>query len=350
MKLLKYIFLLFIALPAHAQVQHIDKIQLSDKLGGIAHITQMGQLKVVELHRLAGGVFNDAILDSNFYSNAVSANGTATVSNGLLTLSTTTDSGSSVAVSTVGLARYIGANSNYLRAVARFGDTGKANNVRRICAIDTLASPQNGYCYQISGTTFSVVSYFDGTPTTVNSGSFNGNGSETGVRWPIDTSFHTFEIYFTARKILFAIDDEPIHTITATTAQISGTRHLRPALYNVNTGIGSVVNLYCEVMTINRLGQAYTQPKYWHVSGANTGTLLKTGPGTLRKVNVGAFASGTAVFLYNALNATDASKLIAKLDGGTLVGPITSFYDIEFDVGLYAVTTGSSTDATIIYE
>lgn len=139
-----------------AQTDGSAKTTLVDEYNNEIEGTMLNQLKVAESHRLAGGIFNDGALDTNYFSATVSANGTVAVTNGEAILSTTTDANSSTQLTSVAVARYIGANSNYFRAILRLPDAGAVNNVRKWGAT-TGAAPTDGYYFQLSGTAFSIV-------------------------------------------------------------------------------------------------------------------------------------------------------------------------------------------------
>lgn len=78
---------------------------------------------------------------------------------------------------------------------------------------------------------------------------------------------------------------------------------------------------------------------------ANTGTLIKTGPGLLGTVIINVAGTGTTLTLRDGTDNT--GTIIATIDTTTR----TSLqYGIPFSVGLYAVPAGSSpADITIGY-
>jgi hypothetical protein len=321
------------------------KTTLVDEYGNEVEATMLNQLKVAESNRLAGGVFNvvtngDAP-DTNFWTVANTAGGTTVVTNseGILTL--TTSSGSATQLQSKGLARYMGANSNYYRSVLRLS-VGAVNNVRRWGA-STGNSPTDGMMFELSDTTFSIVTRKAGTDTKVSSGSFNGDGTKTSQSYSLDTNYHTFEIYYTNKKVMFVIDGTPIHTVTATTTPYIGTHHLRPTASNINTGVGSACTMGILVATISRLGVIASQSKVLNLTTGNT--LLKIGPGFLHQVDI---------------NSLD-SKIITVYDGttagGTLIGTVDTtkasigpmLTSIPFEVGLY-ITLSGATNITVVYE
>ena len=314
---------------------------ITDVYGGAAECTPMDQLKVSTSYRLAGGVFNDSVLDSNFYTPSTAAGGTASVANGVLTCAVTTASGSTSCVSTVRPGRYIGSNANYYRGNVRLDVVNGTNNAVYWGAVNGTTAPTNGNYFKLAGGVLYVCHKVTGVAeVAVASGSFNGKVAS----YTLDTNCHTFEIYYTVRRVQFVIDNVLIHTFTATTASLYGEMHLRAALMNVNTGVGSAVSACCMTMTIARLGEARSAPRYQAVSGAAT-TLLKTGPGTLHTLIIG-IPKGV-ITIYD--NTAASGTAIATIDMGSLTVPTDFQFGCDFTNGLTIITTSTS-NVTVIYE
>jgi len=326
--------------------------KLNDEYGNDIEGTMLNQLKVAQNYRLSGGVFNGVTLDSNFYTSVLASNGTVTVSNTEAILTTTADSGSSSGIYANSLARYMGANMNYYRAVLKVGDIGIDNNTRRwgVCNILPIV---DGYFFQLSGTTFSIVKRKAGNNTVVNSGSFNGKGSSTGGTYTIDTNYHTFEIYYTNKRVMFVIDGTPIHTSMATTTSLCGTQHLRPFFDNTNTGVGSVVTSSCMVMTISRYGTPNSQAKTYFQQGTTAGVLLKNGPGSLHLANISAVVNNSVITLYDGASTSG----VVLWSSGTM-GAQTQPFGLSFDgaggtlfnTGLFLTITGANSNVFVKYE
>jgi hypothetical protein len=314
---------------------------ITDGYGGMAECTPMDQLKVASNYRLAGGVFNDSVLDTNFYTATTATGGTASVSDGVLTCAVTATSGSTACVSTNRPGRYIGSNSNYYRGNVRITVTNGANNVVIWGAVNGTTTPTNGNYFKLSDGVLSLCHKTTaGTEVAIASGSFNGSVSS----YTLDTNCHTFEIYYTVRRVRFVIDGVLLHTFTSTDTPLFGEMHLRAALMNVNTGAGVIVNAHCMTMTISRLGEAHSTPKYQSISGAAT-TLLKTGPGSLHTVIVG--VPKGSLTLYDS--TTGAGTVIAVIDMSAQTTASDFTFGCDFTNGLTAVTTSTS-NVTLIYE
>ena len=314
---------------------------IKDDYGNEAECTLLDQLKIAQSLRLAGGVFNDSLLDANFYTATTANGGTATVTNGVLTVAVTTTSGSTAGVATKRPGRYMGSNSNYYRGNVKLGDTGTAGNVRYWGAFNGTTAPTNGFYFKLDGTTFSVCHKpIGGAEVAVASGSFNGHVS---THQPT-TDCTTYEIYYTVRRAVFTVNGEMLHTFTSTTGTLSGELHLRANILSVNAAVGPAVIICSQAMTINRLGEAHSNPRAVNISGAAT-TLLKTGPGALHRI-VMCTPNGTAT-IYDNTTATGA--LLGVIDMGSLTIPASLEFGSDFTNGLTIVTTSTS-NITAIYE
>ena len=329
-------------------MSYFSKVALNDDYGNDIEGTMTNQLKVAESHRLAGGVFNNTI-DSNFYTVTNVSGGTTTATGMEAALTLTTTSGSSTSMTTGLLARYMGANMNYFRSVIRLGDTGATSNVR-IWGCGDTAPIVDGCFFRLSGTTFSVVARKGSVDTVVNSGSFNGDGTLSGVSYALDTNYHTFEVYYTTKRSMFVIDGTPIHTITATTTPMTNTRHFRPVIQNTNTGVGTAVSIFCTALTISRYGSAVSQAKSSFTTGTQAGVTLKTGPGSLHSLFLCNLVNGNVVTLYDN---TAASGTIIWASGTIAIGagnnapdmysvPMDGDGGVQFTVGLTLVVSGGA--------
>lgn len=321
--------------------------KLLDSRGDDIYSTESNQLMIAENNRIAGGVFNGSTPDTNFYTTALVANGTATIVNSELNLAVTTDSGSSSLVYTNAKARCIGGNMNQYRERIRLSDTGKTNNSRKWGLTETNAF-LNAVYFQLSGTTFSIVAKTNGlSDIVVNNGSFNGTVSS----YTLDTNYHLYTINYVNGLFKLYIDDVLIHTFKETTTIICGTRHLRAFSQNINTGIGSSCNIYCRFMTIVMFGNRKTQPKYYFQSGTTAGILLKTGIGSLHSIVLSGIVNNAVVTLYDGLTTGGSVIWSSGSMTNQTVPFVIPFNDgIQFLDGLYLTITVANCNAQVIYE
>jgi hypothetical protein len=84
---------------------------------------------------------------------------------------------------------------------------------------------------------------------------------------------------------------------------------------------------------------------YAHFAGANAGTSIKNGAGTLRKVVVNTKGTTATLTLYD--NTSASGTVIAVLD--LTAQPGTFMFDAAFTIGCFAVITGTLSDVTITY-
>lgn len=329
------------------QTNLTQKTMIFDSWGDAIGSTLMDELMISEKNRVAGGVFNGTIPDANFYTTTTNANGTATISNGILTLATTTDSNSSAMVITNSKARYIGGNMNSLRFIGRVGDLGVANNTRMAGLTDDT-NLTNAIYFQLNGTTLSIVVKTQGlADIKVDNGSFNGEIAT----YTLTGNFGTWEILYTNKTIQFYINRTLIHTLMETTLPICGTRNFKAFAKNINTGVGSATQLQLQVMSILTHGKTKTQPKYYFQQGTTTGVLLKTGVGSLHSCVISGVVNNALVTLYDNTSATGIVIWTSGAMSNQTVPFTIPFNDgLQFQNGLFLVISGANCNALVIYE
>jgi hypothetical protein len=323
---------------------------------GRARVSPMGALKTSDSVRLVGQSIQGDVVDTNYWaSSVIVGNGAVSQTLGAMTLTTgATIADGSITVNSVRIARYIGGLPNYYRGNVRLPavTTGTAGfvNTRQWGAFDI----NDGFYFQATQTnpesvpTLAIVSRKVTADTPVTS--FNGNLGTTHL---LDTNIHSYEIWWSNKFTYFYIDDVLLHTLTSATATSTATLSLKVGLTCVNSGSNTAANtLVARSSMILRLGASNTRPqwKYQHgvLSAANG--ILKRGPGTLQKVVFNTWVVGTAVSLYDALDATNPIALIVLGGDGKALQPFTIPYDLDFYVGLTVVVANGATDVTIMYE
>jgi hypothetical protein len=339
------------AVPRSLDVNGNFKIgSITDKFNFNSYNTPQGETRSVVPIRLVGAQFdlngNSGVVDTNFWTPVVDATaqpGTIVQANGAVTLNSGTNAAAYSKLYSVRRARYIGGHSLRFRSNIRLGDTGTADNTRRwgIAYGATMPTITDGAWFQVSGTTFSIVTMLGTTPTVVSSGSFNGN---LGASFSLTTNVTIYEIYWTNAAVYFVIGGLLLHKVNALTSTWAAT--MSPYVYmdNVNSNtLGGSVSMIVRNAVIHRLGPETSAPRYFYQHGANTGQVLKYGPGRLHRVVVNS-NTGTTITLYDATSATNTLALINPNQITTLE------YNIDFYNGLYLVSVGSTIDATIVYE
>jgi hypothetical protein len=320
---------------------------LLDLYGFHAENTPMGEMRVATPVRLVGTSFEGSTIDANFWTTAASGTSASIAqASSQILLTSGTSNAATVTAFSARRARYVGGAGMRYRAVVQPGDTGTANNTRRWgIAWGSVAMPAvtDGAWFQISGTTFSVVTMKGGSAATVNNGSFNGN---YGTTYDLSATAKTYEIYWTNTRVIFVVGDVIVHTVSAATATWSNTMSPHVFMDSVNSGVlGASVTLAVRTATIYRLGNIETSPIWKHLTAA-TATILKYGAGRLHSVTYNTFGNGATVSIYDALTATNAIALMAPPNN---IYPGTVNYDLDFYIGLTITITGT-VDLTIVYE
>lgn len=213
----------------------------------------------------------------------------------------------------------------------------------------TSAFITDGAYFQLSGTTFQIVTTKAGSPTAVSSGSFNGN---YGASYTPVTTNVVWEIYWNNSTVWFVIGGTLLHKVSASSTTWADTISLNCFMDNINSGNSTSVTLASRSMSIARLGPEDTAPKWYYQHGVQSGVVLKTGAGRLKGIMINGWVNGTTISLYDAVTAANPIALIAPTTSGGTHQEVPTFmeYNLDFYNGLYLVTANATTDCTIIYE
>lgn len=179
-------------------------------------------------------VLADSLADglAGFWTSATANGGTATSSGGEGLLQTSANAtGSAQITSTV--TPYFPGQVGWFNSAVRFNDTGSAGNIRRIGVFTVSGTtPQDGFYYELSGTTLNAVVVKGGVATATASTSW----SRVAIApFTLDTSYHSFEIRFTANTVWFYVDNVLRHVVSGTTAAITATLNFPITITSVNT-------------------------------------------------------------------------------------------------------------------
>ena len=315
--------------------------------------TPTGEMRIVEPTRLVGVHFEGATIDPNFWNATNSGTGGATVTqaNAQIVLSSGTNSTGYSRLNSVRKARYVSGNANRYRAVMQI-PAGVAGNTRKwgiAWASNIPTAITDGAYFQIADTAFSVVVLKGGTPTTVSSGSFNGN---YGPTYALATTVLTFEIYWTNSSVWFVVGDRVLHKFSASSSVWSNTMYHYIYMDNTNSGNTTDVTLTSRVASIYRLGPMLTQNTYKYMTSVST-SILKYGMGNLHSILITAATSGAVVTLYDGTSA--GGSVISAF---TLTWPVQSnflpmsfdFKGLAFSDGLFVAITTQSATITVVYE
>jgi hypothetical protein len=316
--------------------------EMVDHYGFEVENTPTDEMRVVIPYRLVGSSFTGSVVDGNYWiASSGSLSGSVVASGAQVILTTGSSTSGSSVLQSFRTARYVGGSSNKYRSVIRLPDTGITGNTRRWGAF----SSTDGAFFQLSGTTFSVVTRKTGVDAPISSGSFNGH---FGLSYPLDTNVKTWEIYWTNSKVFFAVGGDLVHTVIASTDTWSDSMNLPVRMENTS---GSGINMNVRVATIYRLGNEVSQPtSYYHAAGTTTGVNLKIGAGNLHSVVFGLCLANCVFTLADSVNA--ATPVIFTSGARTVNTDPTAidFKGLPFFTGLRLIVSGANGIATFIYE
>lgn len=179
-------------------------------------------------------VLADSLADglSGFWSSSTANGGTATSSGGEGLIQTSANASGSAQITSTTVPYFPGA-VGWFNSAVRFGDTGSAGNIRRI-GIFTVSgtTPQDGFYYELSGTTLNAVVVKAGTPSATASASWS---KVAEAPFTLDTNYHSFEMRYTANTVWFYIDNILRHKVSGTNAAITATLNFPITITSVNT-------------------------------------------------------------------------------------------------------------------
>ena len=308
---------------------------ISDHGGRHAHVSPTNTLNVNSTVRLVGTNFDGTTKDTNFWTETVTGTGSATQS-GEIKLETGVTANSTAKYESVRRARFVVGSALAFNGAFKFNDADETDNVRRCGAYDT----NDGFFFQLDGSTLSVGSRKATSDTLVSSGSFNG---EYGLTYAIDnTVYYRLDIEYTPLGAYYYINNRLLHASKG--GHLTSYLTVPITFENINdNGNTTDVAFDCLGAVIMREGEKETNPTYKYIAGAST-TVLKYGAGDLHGI-VNNDNSGS-VIIYD--NTAGSGTIIASIDLAKVLGTLT--FDAPFSTGLTVVTTGSGAKITVTYE
>lgn len=301
-----------------------------------AVITPQGGIRNAPAYPLVGGVFTGSSLDTNNWTSTLAGSGAVSLGSGEVQLRTNTTANSTAMVRSNSLGRLISGTTNYSAIVMRLGDTGVANNQKKWGAYSATA----GYFFLLDGAVFKVASRKTSTDTVISS--FNGGNTPV-----VDTNYHIYEIYSIGQFAWLFQDGKLIHKFSPANATLVDDPSANITFENNNISSGAIdTSMWVTNAEMFRLGIPQLRSNFTRISTA-TSTLLKTGPGTLSKVIINTKGTTTAnMTIYDNTSAT--GTIIGTLDCVNAVSNVIP-YEVEFNNGLFIVTTATAGDYTVIY-
>ena len=158
----------------------------------------------------------------------------------------------------------------WLNSAIRFGDTGVVGSTLRIGACTVSGTtPQDGFYYELSDTTFNAVTVKAGVATAVASTAWT---RVVASPFTLDTNYHQFEIRWTANGVTFLVDNVVRHTASGGATALTGTLNFPMFAQVTNTSAGVNRVLAVRNIGLGRFGSPDTQA----VTLATTATVTES--------------------------------------------------------------------------
>ena len=304
-------------------------------------ISPYNGLQVEEPTKLIGSAFYGTTLDPNFWTSAATGTGSTIQSGGQVNVRTGSTANSSAKITSLIISRYIpGVANNYRSQIIQ--DAATANNVRQWGAFDGV----DGMYYQLSGTTFGIVTCNNSVPTFTTSG-FNGRLNDSFI---FNNVNHVYEITYTNGRAVFYIDGVSLHKASVSTTRLCQTLNL--PIWNQNFNIaGGTTDVQMKVITssIKRLGKMLSQPRHKYQTGQST-SVLKYGAGNLHSIVVSSVVNQAVITLFD--NTTTAGTVMFSTGqmSANVVPFSLPFAGVPFSNGLSLSISGAAANCTVLYE
>ena len=311
-------------------------------------VSPTNELASSPVYRMVGTSFTGSTKDPNFWTDGSLRDGTVTQDGGEVELETNTTANGLALYQSVRKSRFVAGSAQYFNGGFNFVTAGTADNTRRIGAytLDGSLDVEDGFYFQLAGTTFSIGYARAGTPTLVNSGSFNGNYGVNFV--PTADTYYKFAIEFTPLGAFWYVNGKLLHKISQ--AHMADTLTLPITLENENTGDSTTdVTLDCIGTYIARQGELYTNPTSKYMSGTGV-TVCKYGAGTLKGIVISAIVNGADINIYDGTAITDTLIWASGNQGARTEPLVIDFFGLPFSDGLTIEIADSAADVLAVYE
>lgn len=335
-----------IAVPLPSALTRDSRLKVEAHISGAedrhAAISPTNTLNVNTMVMLAGSGFDGTNKDPNFWTEAVAGSG-AVAQDGEIELTTGETLNSAASYKTVENARAVESVASLFFGAYRFVTEATSDNVRRCGAYDV----NNGYFFQLDGSTFSVGSRKSTVDTLIESGSFNGDYGSTFIIDP--AIYYKLTIEWTSLGAFYYVDDVLLHKSVG--GHLTDNKHLPITFENVNYNDNTTpVAFDCLGTVICRMGEFETRHTSKRQSGVTSGVVCKYGPGTLKGIVVSAVVNGADINIYDGLS--NAGTLIwPSGNQGARTEPFNvDFYGLSFSTGLTLEIVNQSADVVIVYE
>lgn len=343
-----------IAMPLPSELSKDGRLKSVSTIAGKENtdrhvwVNPTNELAVSPVYRMVGTNFDGTTKDPNFWTDESLRDGTVTQAGGEIELETGTTANGFAMYRSVRKSRFVAGSAQYFSGSVNWVTEGTANNTRRVGAytVDGSLDVEDGYYFQLAGTTFSVGYCRAGTPVLVNSGSFNGN---LGSSWvPTADTYYKLAIEFTPMGALWYVNNTLLHKVRA--AHLTNAQTLPITIENENTGDSTTDVAFDSVgLYIARQGELVTNPTSKSVTGTSV-TVCKYGAGILRGVIISAVANGADINIYDG-TSTGGTAIFQSGNLSAKAEPFNiDFYGLQFSDGLTLEIADATASVTLVYE
>lgn len=219
----------------------------------------------------------------------------------------------------------------WMNSAIRFGDAGTAGNIRRLGMFTVSGTtPQEGFYFELNGTTLSAVTVKAGTATAVASTAWSRVDT---APYTLDTNFVSFEIRYTANTVLFYVNNILRHQVSGTSASLTSSLTLPITATNVKTSGATDITFAIRNVGNGRFGERPSLGPYNEAS-----TPLIAGSGNVANASAAATLTGTAATLVylSGFEVTGSGAVAGLATTVTVAGLLggTRSYTYSFAAGV----------------
>jgi len=345
-----------IATPLPSSLSSDGRLQTQSTLSGKENterhvwVNPTNELAISPVYRMVGTAFDEGTtLDPSFWTDGSLRDGTVAQDGGEVTLETNTTANGLALMESVRKARFVAGSAQLMSGAVNWVTAGTANNTRRVGAytLDGSLNPEDGFYFQFVGTTFGIGYCIDGSCTSVNSGSFNGN---LGATWePTADTYYKITIEFTPMGALWYINGALLHKVNG---HLSQTMTLPITMENENiSDITTDISFKTVGLYIARQGELQTNQTSKFIQGVST-TICKYGAGTIKGIVISDVVDDTVITFYDGITTGgtvlwSSGAIAAKTDYAPI--PVDLF-GLPFSDGLTIAVTVEDCDVLVVYE